>query len=86
MRFVRRAPSELDQEDVRRWVRELESVPMAVWNGGRLDDMQLPLALFPADAYPAPVVEHERSARDFLARYRAYLDVSSRGGVRLTSR
>ena len=55
---------------VRRWVRELESVPMAVWHGGRVDDAQLALALFPADAYPAPAVEHERAARDFLARYR----------------
>ncbi len=73
---------------VRRWVRELESVPMAVWNGGRLDDTQLPLALFPADAYPAPVVEHERAARDFLARYRAYLETasSSRGAGRPASR
>jgi deoxyribodipyrimidine photo-lyase len=73
---------------VRRWVRELETVPMAVWNGGRVDDTQMALALFPADAYPAPVVEHERAARDFLARYRAYLakGPSSREAVRPASR
>jgi hypothetical protein len=70
-------------------VRELESVPMAVWNGGRVDDTQLALALFPADAYPAAVVEHERAAREFLARYRAYLQAgaaSSPAGVRSASR
>jgi deoxyribodipyrimidine photo-lyase len=74
---------------VRRWVRELESVPMAVWHGGRVDETQLALELFPTDAYPAPVVEHERAARDFLARYRAYLQTggaSSRGAARLASR
>jgi deoxyribodipyrimidine photo-lyase len=72
---------------VRRWVRELESVPMAVWHGGRVDDTQLALALFPADAYPEPVVEHERAARDFLARYRAHLEreTSRREAVRRAS-
>jgi deoxyribodipyrimidine photo-lyase len=71
---------------VRRWVRELQGVPMSVWQGGRTDDAQLALALFPVDAYPLPVVEHERAARDFLARYRAYLEASSREAVRLANR
>jgi deoxyribodipyrimidine photo-lyase len=71
---------------VRRWVRELESVPMAVWNGSRVDDAQLALELFPAGAYPAPAIDHERAARAFLARYRTYLETTSREGVRPASR
>jgi len=58
---------------VRRWVRELEALPMAAWRGDDAGDAQLALALFPGDAYPPPVIEHERAARDFLARYRAHL-------------
>ncbi|HKE36469.1 MAG TPA: FAD-binding domain-containing protein, partial [Candidatus Baltobacteraceae bacterium] len=57
---------------VRRWVKELERTPMAIW---RTDgaSAQLALELFPSDSYPAPVVDHERAAREFLARYRAFV-------------
>jgi len=57
---------------VRRWVGELEHRPMGVWPTESAS-AQLPLELFAADSYPAPVVDHERSARDFLARYRAFV-------------
>ncbi|HTX59274.1 MAG TPA: FAD-binding domain-containing protein, partial [Verrucomicrobiae bacterium] len=37
---------------VRRWVRELERVPVAVLDGARGDDPQLSLSLFACDPYP----------------------------------
>jgi deoxyribodipyrimidine photo-lyase len=57
---------------VRRWVSELEHVPVSIWQGARPEQSQLALALFP-DTYPAPVLDHERAARDYLARYRNYI-------------
>lgn len=57
---------------VRRWVRELEHRPMATWPTDGTS-AQLALELFASDAYPPPVVDHERAARDFLARYRAFV-------------
>jgi deoxyribodipyrimidine photo-lyase len=59
---------------VRRWIPELASFPAAqllepVPSGRRA---QLSLDLFGADAYPAPVVDHEAAARNFLARYAAF--------------
>jgi deoxyribodipyrimidine photo-lyase len=57
---------------VRRWVAELEHRPMAVWPTDGAS-AQLPLELFPADSYPAPIVDHEAAAREFLARYRAFV-------------
>jgi deoxyribodipyrimidine photo-lyase len=58
---------------VRSYLHELEHVPMAVWSGARVDSPQLALDLFPPDRYPAPVLDHERAAREFLARYRNYV-------------
>jgi deoxyribodipyrimidine photo-lyase len=57
---------------VRRWVRELENRPMAIWPSDGTS-AQLALDLFPSDSYPPPIVDHERAARDFLARYRAFV-------------
>jgi deoxyribodipyrimidine photo-lyase len=57
---------------VRRWVHELERIPMGQWTDGTRS-AQLPLELFPSEPYPAPVVDHERAAREFLARYRAFV-------------
>jgi deoxyribodipyrimidine photo-lyase len=58
---------------VRRWVQELEQIPISAWQGLRIDSPQLALNLFSPDSYPSPVVDHEHAARDFLARYRAFL-------------
>ena len=63
---------------VRRWVRELEDVPLSVWKGTHGASPQLKLELFPPDRYPAPVLDHERAAREFLARYRALASDSSK--------
>ncbi|HLX26853.1 MAG TPA: deoxyribodipyrimidine photo-lyase [Candidatus Cybelea sp.] len=58
---------------VRRWVPELRDAPIAIWDGGRRETPQLSLELFPTGHYPQPVVDHESAARDFLARYRAFV-------------
>jgi deoxyribodipyrimidine photo-lyase len=58
---------------VRRWVAELENVPMAVWLDSTQTSAQLALELFSDDRYPEPAVDHERAARAFLARYRAFV-------------
>jgi deoxyribodipyrimidine photo-lyase len=56
---------------IRRWIPELALAP----DDGILDPYagcttrQLGFDLFGAQAYPAPVLEHETAARDFLARY-----------------
>jgi len=57
---------------VRRWIPQLAQLPMSAWSGGR-DEAQLTLPLFAGDAYPRPVVDHEREARKFLEKYKAYL-------------
>jgi deoxyribodipyrimidine photo-lyase len=57
---------------VRRWIPQLAQVPMSAWSGGR-DEDQLTLPLFAGDGYPRPVVDHEREARKFLEKYKAYL-------------
>jgi deoxyribodipyrimidine photo-lyase len=59
---------------VRRWIPELAGVPDAAVfepeSASRRN--QLALALFGDSGYPAPVVDHERAARAFLARYAAF--------------
>jgi deoxyribodipyrimidine photo-lyase len=61
---------------VRRWCPELKKLPtaaaLAPW---RLDRQhQIELSFFTPAQYPQPIVEHDRVAREFLARYRHYLD------------
>jgi deoxyribodipyrimidine photo-lyase len=58
---------------VRRWIPELANVPVGAWDSAVRDQPQLTLPLFEGDAYPRPIVDHEREARAFLERYRAYL-------------
>ncbi len=58
---------------VRRWVRELERVSMSTWRGSPPDSTQLALDFSSPTGYPRPVVEHERAAREFLTRYRAFV-------------
>jgi len=56
---------------VRRWIPELATVPDADLadpsSSGRRAQIALPL--FDGNAYPAPVVDHEEAARNFLRRY-----------------
>jgi deoxyribodipyrimidine photo-lyase len=58
---------------VRQWIAQLERVPVAGWRESRADSRQLALDLAPPDGYPAPIVDHERAAREFLRRYRAFV-------------
>ncbi len=58
-------------EYIRRWIPELAALPDAdILDSVAADRLrQLPLALFGAASYPAPVLDHETAAREFLARY-----------------
>jgi deoxyribodipyrimidine photo-lyase len=57
---------------VRRWVPELQNVPIESWYGRRSDSQQLALALYSGDSYGNPAIDHGRAARAFLRRYRAF--------------
>mgnify|MGYP001175619745 CR=1 FL=1 len=61
-----------DGRYVRRWIPELERIPIAYWNDRALRSSQLAFDLAIPGGYPRPVVDHERAARNFLARYRAF--------------
>ena len=63
-------------EYVRRWIPELAGLPDAVIFERRDRRAQLSLPLFGERGYPVPVLDHETSARAFLARYRAEVDGS----------
>ena len=54
---------------VRRWVPELAN-RFAVHTQSSSATLELPL--FGANTYPAPVVDHEKAAREFLARYNSW--------------
>lgn len=56
---------------VRRWVRELEALPLPEWRRAREQMPMLPL--YDAGAYPGRVVDHAASARSFLTRYRSFV-------------
>lgn len=57
---------------VRRWIPELQHVPIEAWHGRALDSPQLTLTLYARDAYPRPSIDHAVAARGFLSRYRAF--------------
>lgn len=58
---------------VRRWIPELAGLPDAAIFERRDGEPQLTLPLFGPRTYPPPILDHERAARDFLARYRREL-------------
>lgn len=59
----------------KRWIQELAHVPGAI-DGARAPSAQIELPLFSANAYPAPVVDHDIAAREFLSRYQAFMQAS----------
>lgn len=67
---------------VRRWVPELAHRTNAAV---RTDASALELPLFGEETYPPPVVDHDRAARDFLARYTAFA-ASAPASVRRSNR
>ncbi len=63
---------------VKTWIKELAHVPAPALRASTgLKQEQLMLPLFSRDSYPRPVVDHERTAREFLSRYRAYVEARS---------
>lgn len=62
---------------VKRWIPELANVPVGAWSAAAREQAQLALPLFDGDAYPRPVVDHEREARAFLERYREFVTPAS---------
>ncbi len=60
----------------RRWIPEFARMAPAAPRSAIQTQLGLPLYAQPS--YPAPVVDHERAARDFLARYRAFTRRSDR--------
>ncbi|HVN68502.1 MAG TPA: deoxyribodipyrimidine photo-lyase [Candidatus Binatia bacterium] len=57
---------------VRRWIPELEQIPIETWYGRASESAQLTLSLYDGKAYPKPAVDHGVAARAFLRRYRAF--------------
>ena len=66
---------------IRRWIPELASrSDRALFESeGESQRPQLTLPLFGSDSYPAPVVDHDRAAREFLARYKREVTVAVKG-------
>ncbi|MBV8367227.1 MAG: deoxyribodipyrimidine photo-lyase [Candidatus Eremiobacteraeota bacterium] len=65
---------------VRHWVPELKKLPtsaaLAPW---RVDHQhQIELGFFTPKQYPRPIVDREKTAREFLARYRAFASEPAR--------
>jgi deoxyribodipyrimidine photo-lyase len=62
----------------RTWIDEFAHIPAGTSFGAtRAPAAQLSLSLFDDEPYPGPVVDHERVAREFLARYHAHLQPSA---------
>jgi deoxyribodipyrimidine photo-lyase len=62
---------------VQRWVRELEHLPPPALRNARSADGQIELPLYSEAVYSRPVVDHEREARAFLARYRTFQETTA---------
>jgi deoxyribodipyrimidine photo-lyase len=64
---------------MRRWIPELASrSDRAIFEPEvEAARQQLAFALFGSDGYPAPVVDHDRAAREFLERYKREVSVSA---------
>jgi deoxyribodipyrimidine photo-lyase len=57
----------------KRWIEELAHVPGGAFASSRAQSTQIELPLFSEQPYPQPVVDHDRAARDFLARYQEFM-------------
>ena len=66
----------------RRWIAELANGPPG-GTESRLGSAQIELPLGGAERYPQPIVDHDRAAREFLARYQEFV---RRAGGRRSSR
>jgi deoxyribodipyrimidine photo-lyase len=57
----------------KRWIEELAHIPGAI-DAARTASPQIELPLFSENAYPAPVVDHDTAAREFLSRYQQFME------------
>ncbi len=64
----------------RKWIAELAHGPAGGLTQTQQGSAQIELPLGGAERYPRPVVDHDRAARDFLARYQEF--VTPAGGRR----
>lgn len=62
----------------RAWIAELAHLPAGAASLTRSAGPQIELPLYSAKPYPAPVVDHETAARDFLTKYQAFTRASDR--------
>ncbi|HEY9180055.1 MAG TPA: FAD-binding domain-containing protein, partial [Candidatus Baltobacteraceae bacterium] len=62
----------------RTWIGELAHVPAGALSIARASSAQIELPLYAEQPYPQPVVDHDRAAREFLARYQTFMQASDR--------
>ena len=67
---------------IKTWLPELAHLPAGAIGAALTASSQIELPLFSDDAYPQPVVDHERAAREFLKRYQAFMPASDRQASR----
>lgn len=61
---------------VRTWIEELAHLPAGAMGLSRADTAQIELPLYSGQPYPLPVLDHERAAREFLAKYQNFMQAS----------
>lgn len=62
----------------RRWIDELAHLPAGAVSVARGASAQIELPLYSGQPYPQPVVDHDRAAREFLAKYQQFMQASDR--------
>ncbi|MDQ2663422.1 MAG: DNA photolyase family protein [Candidatus Eremiobacteraeota bacterium] len=62
----------------RTWIAELSAVPEGALDAAGAPSPQISLPLFSDTPYPAPIVEHENAAREFLRKRGAFLEAAPR--------
>ncbi|HET7814208.1 MAG TPA: deoxyribodipyrimidine photo-lyase [Candidatus Baltobacteraceae bacterium] len=63
---------------IKRWIPELAHLPAGAIGAAQSATPQIELPLFPSSEYPAPVVDHEAAAREFLKRYQSFVEPAAR--------
>lgn len=66
----------------RTWIEELANMPAGAIGLMRADSAQIELPLYGGQPYPSPVIDHDRAAREFLAKYQAFMQASDRRASR----
>lgn len=62
----------------RTWIEELAHLPAGAIGLVRADAAQIELPLYCGQPYPAPVIDHDSAARDFLLKYQEIMRASDR--------